>query len=208
MKLTSAQKFIAIVVGLVLIAALIVFLLVWPQAARLADLQSSIDEAAADAESARILLEQRQAIKARSAETESQLLRLANQLPENPELPTFIIELQDVVNESGLEFARVTPSDPVPSEQGYDSISVELVVNGEWPDIVDLLQRLRRITRQVRIERFEVATLSMPGSTAPGEVTVDETEQETLVEGVIFLQVYTLQAQGADPVVPPAAPAE
>jgi Tfp pilus assembly protein PilO len=190
MKLTSGQKFIAVIVGLVLLAALIVFLLILPQATALGELREDVKQAESDVESARSLLAQRQAIKARSAETETRLLRLANQLPEHPELPTFIMELQDIVNESGLVFNEVVPDQPIENPEGYNEIVLELRVQGEWPDVVDLLQRIRRIVRQVRIVSFEVYTYTPEAPSSGSEI--DLPEQETLVEAIIEIEVYTL----------------
>ncbi|MDZ4178281.1 MAG: type 4a pilus biogenesis protein PilO [Coriobacteriia bacterium] len=202
MKLTSGQKFIAVIVGMVLVAALIVFLLILPRATAVGELREDVKQAESDVESARSLLAQRQAIKARSAETETTLLRLANQLPENPELPTFIIELQDIVNESGLVFAEIVPDEPTVNPEGFDEIGLQLTVRGEWTDVVDVLQRLRRIVRQVRIVGFQIDTYT-PDAPASG-AEIEGLEQETLVEAILEIEVYTLGT--AQPAVE-AAPA-
>ncbi|MBS3974916.1 MAG: type 4a pilus biogenesis protein PilO [Actinobacteria bacterium] len=208
MKFTVQQRFIAVIVVMVLVAVLIVALLVVPQFTRLAGLDQSVAQAQADADAARALLGQRQDIKARSAETEAKIMRLANQLPENPELPTFIIELQDVINESDLDFAELAPSEPGPAEQGYETISITLVVQGEWVDVVDMLQRLRRVTRQIRIVDFTISDFEPPAPAA--EVTPPvEPDPRNLVQSSMTIEIYTMgepppdQATTPEPVPAP-----
>jgi len=207
MKFTVQQRFIAVIVVMVLVAVLIVALLVAPQFTRLANLDQSVAQAQADADAARVLLGQRQDIKARSAETEAKIMRLANQLPENPDLPTFIIELQDVINESDLDFAELAPSEPGPTEHGYEIISIDLLVQGEWVDVVDMLQRLRRVTRQIRIVEFTISEFEPPAPTT--EVTPPvEPDPRNLVQSSMTIEIYTMgepqPAQVATPVPAPA----
>jgi len=187
MKLTSSQKLIFAIVAVVVIAALAVFLLVVPQIGAMGRLDSEIAQADSDLAAAQTLLDRRQESKSRSAETESRLLRLLNELPESPEMPGLIIELQDAVNESGLEFVSITPQEPEVRE-GYSAVLLEMQLTGRWEDYVDLLQRLRRLTRQVRIVGFDVSRYEAEDA-ADSTSTV---EPENLVTGIINIEVYTL----------------
>ncbi len=199
MKLTSSQKLIFAIIAVVVIAALAVFLLIVPQISAMGRLDDEIKQADSDLAAAQTLLDRRQEIKSRSAETETKLLRLLNQLPETPEMPGLIIELQDAVNESGMEFVSITPQRPDVRE-GYSAIQVEMQLTGRWQDCVDLLQRLRRLTRQVRIVGFD-----MSRQESESDATTSTAEPETLVTGVITIEVYTLaEPQPASATVPPA----
>lgn len=200
MTLTSTQKLIAAIVGVVVLAALAVFLLILPQFSNLSRLDQQISQAEQDIASAKTLLGQRQQIKQRSAETESQLLKIMNELPETPELPAFIIELQDAVNESGLDFASLEPGEVKEPENGYRTISVDITVQGRWQDIVDLLGRLRRIVRQVRIVSL---TISPVEESAEETVTANAPQQVT---AQFNLQIYSLATNSGATAVP-AAPA-
>ena len=199
MKLTSTQKIILIAVALVAIAAAIFFLAIVPQFSRLGTLDAQIVQAEQDIQSAQTLLEQRQQIKSRSAETETRLLSLSNELPESPELPAVIIELQDAVNASGLDFVAITPQLPEVRE-GYSAIKLEMRVTGGWPDYVDLLQRLRKVKRQIRITGISV------GRDDSASESTSTVEPETIVNGQISLEVYTM-ASAAEAAPPAALPA-
>lgn len=202
MKLTAAQKLIAAIVAFVVVIALAVFLLIVPQFGRMARLDDDIAQAEQDVKDAQSLLAQRQSIKQRSSETEAKLLRLANELPENPELPGFIIDLQDTLNDSGLEFVSMEPSEPEDRDGGFRAISVDIAMKGRWQDIVDVLQRLRRLTRQVRIVSFEVipvnesAEETQPAGTGPS------------LEAEMTIEVYSMIPPGSQTTTVPAAPTQ
>ncbi|MCL4554401.1 MAG: type 4a pilus biogenesis protein PilO [Actinobacteria bacterium] len=202
MKLTPKQKLLAIVVGMVLVAVLIVALLVVPQFTRLAEIESQVQAAQGEADAARLLLEQRQEIKAQSAQTETQLLRLSNQLPASPELPAFIIELQDVINESGLEFSMLSPTLPVDGGLGFSTIGISVTIRGEWADIIDLTQRLRRVVRQVRIVSFDVTPYAEPATEATPTPGAPAPEQE--VDVTMQLEIYSLAPTPPAAEAPPA----
>lgn len=188
MKLTSGQKLIAVAAVVVVLAALAVFLLIVPQITKLSSLDSEISQAEMDTADAKTLLEQRQAIKSRSAETETKFLRLSNELPESPELPSLIISLQDVVNDSGLDFSRLEPQEPVDMTT-FSAVPLDITVRGSWQDTVDLLQRLRRMTRQIRIVGFGTNWVPPENTTAEQTSTV---EVPNIVETVVYIEVYTM----------------
>lgn len=198
MTLTSTQKLIAAIVGVVVLAALAVFLLIAPQFSAMSRLEQQITQAEQDIASAKTLLSQRQQIKQRSAETEAQLLKIMNELPETPELPAFIIEIQDAVNESGLDFVSLQPGEVTEPENGYRTISVDITVDGRWQDIVDLLGRLRRIVRQVRIVSLTVSPLD---ETTETTVTANAPQE---VSAQLNLQIYSLATNSGAPAVPAA----
>lgn len=199
MKLSYRNKLILAAAVAVLLAVLVLVLLVVPEFQRLRSYDDQIAEADRQIAQAQTLLAQRQEVKARSAETEAKRIRLANQMPETPELPSLIIELQDTVNEAGLEFASLTPSEPVPAEEGYYEITISMLVRGTWQDTVDLMQRLPRLTRQVRIVGFTTAV----------STDQDEDDDDTnVVESGMTIRVYTMPSDVTPAAAPPAPDTE
>ncbi|MBE0417361.1 MAG: type 4a pilus biogenesis protein PilO [Coriobacteriia bacterium] len=200
MKLSYRNKLILAGAAAVLLAVLVFVLLVLPQFQRLRTYDDQIAEADRQISQAQSLLAQRQAVKARSAETEAKRIRLANQMPETPELPSLIIELQDTVNEAGLEFASLTPSEPSQAEAGYSEITMAMLVRGTWQDTVDLMQRLPRLTRQVRIVGFSTAVQQTRDK--------DEDDDTNVVETGLTIRVYTMPAEITQPATSPAPDTE
>jgi Tfp pilus assembly protein PilO len=200
MKLSYRNKLILAGAVAVLLAVLVLVLLVLPQFQKLRTYEDQIAEADAQISQAQSLLAQRQEVKARSAETEAKRIRLANQMPETPELPSLIIELQDTVNEAGLEFASLTPTEPSVTEAGYSEITMAMLVRGTWQDTVDLMQRLPKLTRQVRIVGFNTAVQQSRDE--------DDDDDTNVVETGMTIRVYTMPSEIAPPAAPPAPDAE
>lgn len=199
MKLSYGNKLILAGAAAVLLAVLVLVLLVLPEFQQLRTYDDQIAAADQAISQAQTLLTQRQEIKARSAETEAKRIRLANQMPETPELPSLIIELQDTVNEAGLEFSSLTPTEPTQAEAGYSEITMTMLVKGTWQDTVDVLQRLPRLTRQVRIVGF---------NTAVSADEQDEDDPTNIVETSMTIRVYTMPSEMAPADVPPAPDTE
>lgn len=183
------------VVGIIALAAL----LIYPQIGKLRDLDAQIVQAQADIDRAKALLEQRQAIKSQASQTNAALLRLSNELPENPELPSLIIELQDTANEAGVDFKALTPTAPE-ARSGYSAVKLTVDVTGEWADTIDFMQRLNKLTRQVRVLGYTATPAS-----APEEL---EEDAPLLIRTTFDLEVYTLAAADAAAGIPPAPPAQ
>jgi Tfp pilus assembly protein PilO len=199
MKLSPRNRLILTIALAVVVALAVGAFLVYPKFGQLSDLDSQISQAQSDIDQAKALLEQRQAIKGQAAETDAALLRLANELPESPELASLIIELQDTANEAGVEFRTLTPDAPV-QNTGFASIKMKMEVLGGWADTIDFMQRVRKLTRQVRIVGYS----AQPYTPATGEAQ-NEAQQVTFT---MDLEVYTLAAaQTASGAAPAPAPA-
>jgi Tfp pilus assembly protein PilO len=209
MKLTAQQKLIIGILIIVVVVVAAVLLLIVPQISRLGDLNSQIEQAEQDYEAATLLLKRRQEAKARAAATEAELLRLSNEVPTSPELPALIIDLQNAANESGLKFAAIRPGEPFIEEGAtYTSVPIEMATRGTWQDSVDLLYRMRRITRQIRIARVE--TEYAEPDTASTEGTEAPLPDVTHIQMSMDILVYTMDedAAAATSTAPPPPPAE
>lgn len=150
MKIAPREQFILTVVGCVLLIAIMVAVLIYPSYAKLGRLDADISQAQADLATSRSLLAQRQAIKDKAAQTDVKWLSLANEVPDNPDLPALIIELQDAAFESGVQLVAATPASPT-SKGTYNSIPIQIDVLGTWADTVDYLQRIAKLSRGLRI---------------------------------------------------------
>jgi type IV pilus assembly protein PilO len=200
MKLTSMQKMLAVValVAVGVIAA--VLLLLVPRFGDLATLDGELQAAKDEVAQTQALLAQLEQAKSDAALTQAELLQLANQMPERPELPSLLIELQDVSNAAGLRFNSVTPAEPVPAVAGtYKEVLMTVDVQGKWADVLDYMRRLNRMTRAIRITTVDVTPIR--GSDSPTETVEPE------VRGSMSLMAYVMIPPAAAPEVP-AAPAQ
>jgi Tfp pilus assembly protein PilO len=158
MKLTSIQKIIIAGVAIGLAAAAVVVLLIVPMFAQLTQLEVDRQAAVQQKQQADSLLAQLEEAKGRAASTQAELLRIGTQLPDSPQLPTLIIELQDMANQAGVTINTLTPEQPAPAPaKNVTEIRVTLAVNGaQWPDLLDFLRRLNKSTRLLRVTDLSI----------------------------------------------------
>lgn len=200
MKLTSMQKMLA-VIALIVLASIAVFaLVILPKFGELALLDSDLQAAKDQVAQTQTVLNQLQQAKANAAVTQADLLRLSNEFPENPELPSLIIELQDVANSSGIRFNSVTPQEPVNTPgQSYTELPIQVNLWGKWSDVLDYLRRINGMTRAVRVTDL---ALSPASPSASPTVAV-----EPVLNADLSLRAYIMAVNGAPPAVAaPAAP--
>lgn len=189
MNRTSAQTQMIIVIALIVVfAAVVVLLGIVPIFTESAALDDKIAQAQTDLQSAKILLQRRQAAKAASAANQVELMKLANRVPDSPQLPTVIIQLQDAANAAGLEFAQISPQTVEPGEEltsptaasAFSKVPITVVLQGSWADIIEFTRKLDAMERGIRI-------------TATNFTNVPEDEdQDRYVEANMMLEVYVM----------------
>ncbi len=198
----QTQMIIAgVVVVLIVVAALFLGILPTFEKASLAD--TRINELTGSIQTEQTVVDRRLSFKAQSAQTEVEMIRVAGEVPEAPDLPSLIINLQDTANDAGLEFAQISPESPsaivgvdgVPV--GYSSIPVSIKVQGKWADVIEYVRLLGKYTRGVRIT---TATMTYVSATE---------DVDAYVEANIKLEVYTMSVVNVSQSVPavPSAPA-
>jgi type IV pilus assembly protein PilO len=201
MKIGPREQIILAIVGVVLVVVAIVAFLIWPQIQQLGKLDSEIAAARGDVASAQALLQTVEQSKARASETDAKWLRLANLVPDGPDLPSLIIELQDAAFDSGVQLLGVTPSTPV-AQSSYHSIPIQLDVIGTWSDTVDYLQRLVKLNRGIRIVESSSTRTNNSDVAAKENQPIPEYSERT----VIKIEAYMIPSAAvlSTPTAPPA----
>lgn len=191
----SAQVQLYIGIALIVVVALAaVFLGIMPLFQSASDADAQIAAEQTNLATAQALLARRQSAKAQSAGNEVELMRLANELPDSPQLPSVIVELQDVANASGVDLLSITPGMPAPGTAlpagtpsvAYEVLPLSVLVQGEWVELIDYFQRIRNLDRGVRV-------VSTTFTYVPG--TEDE---KAYIESSVMLEVYMMAASTTD----------
>lgn len=192
MQISPRDQLLLTVVGLIVVLAAIIGFLIVPQVGTLTALDAEIDKARRDVEVQQTLLRQREAMKDEAAQTDAKALKLGALVPDRPDLPSLIIELQDIAFAAGVKLTAVTPGAPTDSESGtYTVIPLDMTVEGTWTDVVDFLQRLPKLTRGIRTVEFAA--------------NVIESEELSLYssQGFVKVEAYSVPSS---PTADPAAP--
>lgn len=199
LKLSSRDMMIVAVLAIVAVAALIVAFLIVPRFSEVGQLNSRIGQADQQVRDAQNTLARRQDAKAAAAKTQSDLLLLNNEMPDTPELPTLIIELQDTANEAGLDFLSVSPKEPT-TDSGFAKIQLDLSVTGQWADHIEYMRRLAKLDRQLRILKITFAS----SGTSSGTSSATEAASTDL-RADITIEVYMLSTGQGTTAAPPAS---
>jgi type IV pilus assembly protein PilO len=199
MKLTSKQKMLAVIALIVVVIVAAVLLLVVPKFGELAQLDADMQAAADQVAQTQTLVAQLEQAKSNASLTQAELLALANQMPENPELPSVLIELQDVSNSAGVRFDRITPGEAAPDPTGrFKEMPISVEVSGRWADVLDYMRRINGMTRAIRMTDVALAPI------APSSETTEVVEPA--VRGTLSMRAYVMIPPVAPAAGPPAAP--
>lgn len=201
MKLSPRYTLILVAVGVLLVVVVAAVVLVVPQFSKLADVEAQYDAVDDQVSQAESMLQARQAAKDNAAFTDAELLELAAAVPEQPDLPSLIIELQDVAYENNVQIRSVEPGDLVAGE-GVAIMPLSLTVWGAWADTVDFTQSLRRMTRQVRTAEVAAAVLG-EGDTDEALEALDPYALETVIQLETYVVPTSTESTTAAPAPAP-----
>lgn len=174
------QIIVSAVVAVVVVLAVAAFL-VWPQFQQIAQLNGEIKAAQDEVQGGKALLEARTASKDNAAETDAKWLRLSNLMPEGPDLPSLIVELQNAAFASGVQVISVTPAAPSAGPEYY-TIPIEVQVIGTWADSVDFLQRIMKLNRGVRVVQSQSTRTDNSDQAARENETIPDYSAQTIIE--------------------------
>src|SRR5215204_7459574 len=139
--------------GLVLIVIAFYFLLLGPLLGRL-------DEQAQAREDKQIQLAQLQQevneleeVRRNSPEIERQLLELNKRIPTQPEIPTLVVQIEEIAKAAGVTQLAIEPGTPGPPPGGgdYQAVPVTMTFNGTYDEMQDFLLRTRNLARLVTV---------------------------------------------------------
>lgn len=191
-KLSARNQLIIAAAAIALIAVVVVVLGIMPAFKRSASIAAQAADADAQLQSAQTLLAQRESAKSRAAANDVELMDLSNSVPDSPDLPGVIIELQDAANAAGVDFAQITPATPVINAgQPYETVPLTVVVHGDWADIIEFMRDVDKLTRGTRISTGAITRVEgTTGSAASGGSSGAATEP--YINAQLLLDVYVM----------------
>lgn len=210
MKLTPQIELLVGIAIIAVVAVAVVGLLIVPQFGVISDLDAQLNQSKQDVQKANLLLAQRQSAKQEAAQTQADLMTLQNQVPDTPELPTLIIELQNIATQSGLSWIKIEPKTPE-DRSGYSAVPVTVDLQGTWADTVDYVRRLERTERQVRVKGVDITSLvdanQQSGTEGSSSTSTSSTANGPVqLKTTIQLEAYVMGSTGTGSSSVPAAP--
>lgn len=168
--------------------------------AQLADLEGQVNE-----------LEE---IRRNAATVERQLLELAKRIPTQPEIPTLVVQIEEVATASGVTQVSIVPGSPGPPPGGGDFSVVPITMSfeGTYAQLQDFLFRVRNLARLVTVNQVSYCRIEPlgTGEACPVEAPTGGEDTtgagaETILRVEVEAEVY-FQPSGVPQGVAPVAP--
>lgn len=168
MKLSPRDEIIVGVVVVILLVVALSMLLVRPQFAALSDVSKRQAEEETKIRNAEAELQLLKAAKSEALQVQADLIKVNNRVPDSPQLPSLVVEIQDLANEAGIDFISIKPAEMVATGE-YTTLPIELGLHGQFFDVVDFLYRLQHLTREIRVEKLDLSKQLTPGGESAAE---------------------------------------
>jgi len=135
-------------IGIVIlgVALAVFFLLVNPMRGDIDDLHRKIDEESIKIVAAQQELQQAEQTRREGRRNQGRLLELAKMIPTDPEIPSLILQIQDLADKAGIDWMQVSPAKPTFTENlGYGTLQLSLSFKGSFYDISDFIYRAEQM---------------------------------------------------------------
>jgi type IV pilus assembly protein PilO len=181
------DKLIAVGLGMLAVVALAVLFGIKPQFSQLASLRQEQQVEQDKLADAKLKLERLDAVRQEAAGIEAKRISLARRLPEDPELPSLIVELQRVASAADLELDMIQIGN-LADDQGFAHLPLKLEAVGTFYSVADFLYRMEKMTREIVVQDF---SLQPDGKQGYPKLSI-----------TINARAFTLSAEA--PITPPA----
>ena len=172
------------------------FLLIAPQRAEVSTLEAqaqSQDNANSASETELAVLKQQ---NKDLPEKQAELAALQTKIPESPDLPTYIREMQDIGRQAGVEFTSLAPATPVtvggvagPTgglvPEQLAALNVDMVVTGDYFQITKFMNDLETAKRYTLVSGYDITTEESDGAAAS-----DSSSSSTVLTATINARIY------------------
>jgi Tfp pilus assembly protein PilO len=172
-------------VALIVVVALAWFFLISPLRAEIATTDDAIAAESTKIAAAEAKLAQAEVTRAEGKKNQARLLELAKMVPDSSQVPSLLVQIQDLADQSGIKFKSVSPGDPVESG-GFQIIPLSLEFTGSYFDLSDFAYRAEQLVAAPgRLLTVKSIQLQLGGTTAedsaePAKASPDLTVSMTL----------------------------
>jgi type IV pilus assembly protein PilO len=187
------------ILGIVIVVIGFYFLLLSPLLQSLNEQGQAREDKQAQLEEVQQQVNELEEVRRNSPEIERQLLELSKRVPTQPQIPTLVVQVQEIADASGVTQLVVEPGDAgAPADGGdYRVVPVTMQFNGTYDEMQDFLLRTRNLARLVTVT--DVSYCRVPVIDDEHSCPVEppdpvEVETTTLAPGVESPLLVELQA--------------
>ena len=191
------------ILGIVIIVIGFYFLLLSPLLQNLDEQAQARDDKQAQLEQVKQEVNELEEVRRNSPEIQRQLLELSKRVPTQPQIPTLVVQVEEIADASGVTQLTVEPGDAAAPAGGgdYQVVPVTMQFNGTYDQMQDFLLRTRNLSRLVTVTGLtycrnpplgEEASCEFEGEAggATDETTTLEPGVEALLDVEVRADVY------------------
>ena len=159
-----------------------------------------------------------ESVRQNAPEIERQLLELSKRIPTQPEMPTLVVQIEEIAEAAGVTQLSIVPGDvePPPGGGEFSVIPVTMSFEGTYEQMQDFLLRTRNLARLITVRSVTYCRIEPLGAdtgeagcsaleTAATEETTTVEEIESKLQVEIEAEVY-FQPSDVPAGTPPTAP--
>ena len=161
--MTNRNILILGALGIVVLLVAYYFLLLSPLLGRLDEQSQARKDKQAQLAQVQQDVNKLEEVRRNSPEIERQLLELSKRIPAQPQIPTFVVQIEEIADASGVTQVSVDPEPSLAPEGGgdYRVVPVTMQFTATYDEMQDFLLRTRNLARLVAVNNV---TYCRPGS--------------------------------------------
>lgn len=140
-------------------------------------------------------VEELEQVRRNAPEIERQLLELNKRVPPREEIPTLLVQLEEIGSEAGVTQLSIEPGQPEepPGGGDFSRVPITMTFEGTYEQLQDLVTRMQNLVRLVTINEI---------SYEPVEDTTVSPQVESLLQIEIQAEVYVQDLSREPPTQP------
>ena len=141
------------ILGIVIVVIGFYFLLLSPLLQSLDEQAQARDDKQTQLEQVQQEVNELEEVRRNSPEIQRQLLELSKRVPTQPQIPTLVVQVEEIADASGVTQISVDPEPPTAPAGGgdYQVVPVTMQFDGTYDQMQDFLLRTRNLTRLVTV---------------------------------------------------------
>jgi len=88
-------------------------------------------------------------------ELDRKIMQVDKMLPENPEMSSFLVQVEQLAQECGVQLNYLKPTKTV-NKEGYRELEVEFSINGSFPQIMNFLSKTENGLRFISVTNIGI----------------------------------------------------
>ena len=119
---------------------------------------------------------------------ERQLLELSKRIPTQPEIPSFVVQVEQISEAAGVTQLSIEPGEAAPPEGGGDffSIPITMTFEGTYEELQDFMVRMQNLVRLVAVSDVTYGEVEQGGEGTTVDPGIERLLQVEIVANIYF----------------------